>query len=91
MGSFSGLFPSFFCFITRPIFQLSTIPEVLKALGHEDLLPKKQVIPSRAELILKKKMEAFMPAKRIADDKKLKENNFLTPSEMPEIPDKLFY
>lgn len=70
---------------------MNSIPEVLKALSHEEMIPKKEVIPSKSELILKKKMEAFMPGKFIADDIKLKENDFLTPTEMPEMPDKLFY
>ena len=70
---------------------MDNLTDVLIALGHKDLVPKRIRIPTEREITNKRKLEIMMKNKEDSDDAIYKANNFLTPREMPEMPHSYFF
>ena len=67
--------------------QMNSLPETLKALGYEHLIPKPKPVVSEDEMRWQKKLKLLYQKKEEQDEKILKAHGFLTPKEMPFLPE----
>jgi hypothetical protein len=66
---------------------MMSLEATLKALGHEDMLPKPKPRISRRRQILERKFALYMPQKKVKDNEILQAHGFLTPEELSHYPD----